>query len=227
LLLIALLLLTGAATAYVLLRHEPEAYAQAALPPGPARQIRSGEFHERVCTLVNDTRCEADWQAEFTEEQINSYLAEDFLRSKPFELPEGVRDPRVKLRAGQVILGFRYGHGELSSVVSVQARVWLPKSEPNLLALEIEQLRAGAIPLAVKVIQDELEKAVRGQKMDIQWYRHEGHPVAVIRFQADRRDPTVVLKELEVRDGAVLVKGRTLEPEMRKPTLPGAKAAMK
>jgi len=217
LVILSVLLLSGLATGYILLRHEPEAYAQAAVPPGPDREVKSEEFDRKIMTLVNDIQCEADWQAEFTEAQINSYLAEDFLRSKPFQLPRHISDPRVKFRPGQVIIGFRYGDGELSSVVSLCAKVWLPRAEPNLLALEIQQLRAGAMPLAIKLLQDELDEMARKQNLDIQWYRHEGNPVAIIRYQADKREPTVVLKELEVRAGVLLVKGRTLEPAMPEP----------
>jgi hypothetical protein len=217
LVILAVLLVSGLATGYILLRHEPEAYAQAALPPGPDRELKSEEFDRKVMTLVNDIRCEADWQAEFTESQVNSYLAEDFLRSKPFQLPQHISDPRVKFRPGQVIIGFRYGEGDLSSVVSLYAKVWLPRAEPNLLALEIQQLRAGAMPLAVKLFQDELDKLARSQNLDIQWYRHEGNPVAVIRYQADKREPTIMLKELELRAGVLFVKGRTLEPAMPEP----------
>jgi hypothetical protein len=204
--------LTGL-TLYVLLRHEPTAYAQAAIAPGPEREQASKACDTKLIDLVNNIRCQPEWEGEFTEHEINSFLAEDFLKSNYIKLPDDVSDPRITLRDGNVIVGFRYGSGELSSIITVQARVWLPRREPNVVALEIEQLRSGSLPMAVKFIQDELTEAARKQQIDVQWYRHEGNPVVVLRFQADRREPTFQLRELLVRNGSLFLKGRTHDPD--------------
>jgi hypothetical protein len=213
---IILLLFSGGAFAvlYALLRHEPNFYRQSAVPPGAARQQQSKAFETQAFDLYREINNDLDWQAKFTEMQVNSWLAEDFIRSNlAQQLPAGVSEPRIAFRPGRVLLAFRYGDGTWDTVVSVEAKVWVPKQEPNVVALQIEDLRAGAMPIAVKVLQDELTEGARQQNIDVQWYRHEGKPVAILRFQADRREPSLQLDELEVGDGYLFVKGRSVDPD--------------
>jgi hypothetical protein len=212
---LVVLLLGVSATLYALLSHEPDAYARAEIPPGPEREAESGEFTEKAFSLVDQIQCEADWHAEFSEQQINSYLAEDFLRAPPFRLPADISEPRVVLRPGRLTFGFRYGTGELSTVVSLDAKIWLPRREPNLIAVEIEQLRAGAMPLAVKSLRQQIDEEARKLNIDVQWYRNDGNPVAILRLQADKREATQILRDLEIREGMIAFKGRTTDPEVK------------
>src|SRR5262245_53642160 len=77
-----LVLLGVAGCALVLLvRHEPDAYRALAVPPGEEREKLSKQFYVGFCNLVNGIQNDAAWEAEFTTEQINSYLGEDFVRS--------------------------------------------------------------------------------------------------------------------------------------------------
>jgi hypothetical protein len=204
-------------TLYVLLRHEPDFYAEAEVPPGSQRQLESKEFEEKAVDLLNEINNGTEWRSLFTQEQVNSYLAEDFLRSKPIQLDSEIRDPRVVFQPGKVLLAFRYGSAQdWSSVVSIRAKVWIVKREPNVVAVEIEDIRAGAMPLAPKMIQDRLAESLRQQNIDIVWYRNEGNPVALVRFQYDKREPNIQLEELELRDGSIYLKGRSIDPDMRR-----------
>jgi hypothetical protein len=46
----------------------------------------------------------------------------------------------------------------------------------------------------------------------VNWYRHDGNPVALVRFQPDRPNPSVVLQRLELQDGRIVVEGKSTEP---------------
>src|SRR5262245_65358182 len=76
------LLLTGAAVGLgAALKHEPGFYQQCAVEPGEARKKQSEEFFQQFANLIN---CVIDgrgkWSFTFTQEQINSYFEEDFVR---------------------------------------------------------------------------------------------------------------------------------------------------
>ncbi|MCS6976579.1 MAG: hypothetical protein NZM31_06160 [Gemmatales bacterium] len=216
---LGLIVLLGAVVLTVvvwLLSCEPELYVQAEMPAGPDRVRLSQEFEKRAFDLFNEIQNEDDWEAEFTEQQINSWLAEDFVESNlARQLPEQISEPRVALRPGKLFLAFRYGGPDFNTVVSLEGKVWIAPREPNTLALEIESFKAGAIPLSPRFLQQELTEGARQNNIDVQWYRKDGHPVAVFRLQADRRDPGVQLRELELKDGALRVKGRSLDPSLR------------
>ena len=60
-------------------------------------------------------------------------------------LPKGFHSPRVAIDGDRLKLGFRYGEGFWSTVVSVELRVWLVADEVNLMAVEVCDLRAGRL----------------------------------------------------------------------------------
>lgn len=216
LVIVGLVLIGGGALFYGMLNAEPELYVEMAVPPGDERQQYSHDFEKKAFDLFNEIQNEDDWHEEFTEHQVNSWLAEDFVESNlAKQLPSEISEPRVAFRPGKLFLAFRYGGADWNTVVSVEAKVWVTKREPNTIAVEIERLKAGALPLTPKFIQDELTEGARRHNIDVQWYRNEGNPVAVFRLQADRRDPGIQLQELELKQGAVYLKGRSLDPTLR------------
>jgi hypothetical protein len=213
------LVLTGSVVGgiYLLLRHEPNFYVMAEALPSAERQSQSREFTKKATRLVNDQlNCGVPWNVDLSQDEINSWLAEDFVTSSTDQyLPAGITEPRILFQPGRILLAFRYGDEDFSTVVSVQAKVWLPKRERSALAVEIESLRAGAIPLSWKLLQEHLTEGARKSNVDIQWYRNDGNPVAILRFQADKREPDFQFEQLRIDQGRIHIQGKSLDPEMR------------
>jgi hypothetical protein len=206
----------GVGAALVLLvRQEPEFYRRGALPPGPARKQHAGAFTAECMHLVNSiTNHEPKWYATFTDAQINSYFEEEFLESgtdKTF-LPEGISAPRVAIEADKIRLAFRYGQGTWSTIVSIDLRVWLAKKEPNVVALELQALHAGSLPISAQSLLEHINEACQRKNIDVKWYRHNGNPVALLKFQSDAPRPTVQLSQLELRPGLLVIGGRSIAP---------------
>jgi hypothetical protein len=214
---IALLLLLGGAVAAVLallVLHEPESYHQAALPPGQERQQYSHEFQTKCSLLATGIINDRQWHEKFTAAQINSYLEEDFVRSGFGDrlLPAGISDPRVSFSPGKVRVAFRYGeHTWCSTIVTIDFGVWLCPKDVNVVALELQGLRAGSLPITAQSLLDRVSEVARRQDIEVTWYRLNGNPVALLRFQATQPRPTVRLERLEVSDGELLVVGRSAE----------------
>ena len=100
----------------------------------------------------------------------------------------GISDPVVSLEGDSMRLGFRYGSGWFSTVVSYELKVWLVPKEANTIAVEIVSARAGAWPISSQSILHQLTEFGRNQNMKVSLFRHDGHPVAVIGLQAEQ-DP--------------------------------------
>ena len=83
--------------------------------------------------------------------------------------------------------------------------------ELNTLALEIVSLQAGSLPLSTGTLLDRISEAARREKIDISWYRENGHPVAIMRFQADLSRPTFQFDRIELKDGKLSVSGRSTD----------------
>jgi hypothetical protein len=211
---ILVLLTGGVGTALaVLLRHVPAFYLRAGVPPSPHRSKCSGEFVGELARLfagINDKR---RWDGRFTDEQINGYCQEDLLKEHADNqpLPEGICQPRVSIEPGRVRLGFRYGTGFWSTVLSIDLRVWLVAKEPNVVALEFRGLYAGALPIASQSLLERASETARRYDIDPTWYRHNGHPVLLLRFQAGRSHPTFQLERFDLQQGMLFIAGRSLE----------------
>jgi len=205
----------GAACVFMVL-HEPDFYRRAGMPPGPQRLEMSNEFFVRdfVQFIANFDNGRDPWNFSFTQDQLNSFFEEDFIRfgDADYFRKLGITNPRVEFANDQIRIGFRYGTGRWSTVLSYDLKIWLAKSEMNVLAIEIQRRRAGAMPIPTQQIFQELKDIGRRQNIDIEWYRHNGNPVAVVKFQCDRPRPTAQLQHIEIKNGTLRLQGQSFDP---------------
>jgi hypothetical protein len=195
-----------------LVRHEPDFYLKKAFPPGVERKQRSGKFVEGFFQFCSDVREYQEWNARFEEDCINSYFDEQFVASGLAEkvLPEGITAPRIAIEDDQFRLAFRYRVGPVSTIISIDMRMWLTK-EPNVVALELQGLHAGSLPIAAQSLLEQVSETARQNNIEVTWYRHRGNPVALLRFQADQDHPTVRLDHLVLHKGVLEIHGRSTE----------------
>ncbi len=187
LLAIALVLLIGGGGGGLLLGfvgHEPDWYSKAVQPPGADRLRLNEEFLKKTTSLISAISAEDVWDATFTDAQINSFIEEDFVKYG-FKLPDDVSRPRIQIDDNKVRLGFRWGNGSWSSIISVDLGIYVPRGEPSALALELEGVYAGALPFTAQSLLERIAEAPVWQQNGIEfnWYRNpdNGHPVAVLR----------------------------------------------
>ncbi len=210
-----LLVLAGLGAGLVLaVKHEPIFYLKSALPPGKERKQRSGQFVQdfnQFCQEAHDSRV---WSGHFEQDCLNSFFDEHFIASglDARILPEGISAPRVTFGPpDHVRIGFRYGKGILSTIIAIDMRIWLASQAPNVIVLELQSLHAGALPVAAQSLLERISEAARQNNVDVTWYRHDGHPVALLRFQADQDRPTVKLEHLCLKPGVLEIQGRSME----------------
>jgi len=217
---IVLLLLGAAGTSLALLLWRvPRFYQDRDLPPGPQRQEQAKVFVREFIHFVEGIKnYEPTWQASFTEGQINSFFKEQFLQwglaSK--HLPEGISDPCVVLEKDSIRVAFRYGKAPWATVISLDMGVWLAPHEVNVIALELRGLHAGALPISPQSLLEQISEVARSaNNIDVTWYRHNGNPVALLRFQSDGPQPTVQLQSLQVSEGRLTLSGGSLDKTPR------------
>jgi hypothetical protein len=212
---ITLLLLTGAVAAalIVLALREPGFYRRAAVVPGRPREQHSRDFYAALIAFRENLK-EGRGYAHFTQEQINSFLEEDFIRSglNKQVLPESISAPRVALDAERIRLAFRYHIGRWNTVISVELRVWLAAEAPNVVALELQGMRAGSLPISAQSLRERLNEAADRNDIKVEWFRHKGNPVAVVHFQSDQPRTTVLLDRLDLHPGQISISGQSVEP---------------
>src|SRR5262249_48018913 len=122
-------------------------------------------------------------------------------------LPEGVTGPRVSITADKIRLAVRYGTPPWSAIISIDLRVWLAAKEANVVALELQGLHAGSLPISAQSLLEQIKEVGRVHNIEVTWYRHNGNPVALLRFQSEQR-PAGPLSRLELRPGTLTIAGR-------------------
>ncbi len=208
-----LVLATAALVLYRGTQHVPEFYQQvltATVPP--AQQFQVGDELERdVLELHNATTQPGRWEAEFTDEQINAWLATILPRNHPQALPAEIRDPRVKIAAQSAQLAWRLESERFATVISLQADVYLT-DQPNQIAIRLHAVRAGWVPVPLTQLLERVSDAARRAGVDLSWSQRDGDPVALLRVPARHpqyEDRELVLDSLELSDGKVSVAGHT------------------
>lgn len=199
----------GALTA--LLKTDPDFYT-ATDHTAPDDTVAATAVVTRFGDLKNDIRSKPEWGATFTAEELNAFLREHLSTDGGLEsfLPQGLHSPRVAIDGDRIQVAARYGEGFWSTVLSLEARVWLVKGEANVVALELLGVRAGLLPLGSQSFLDQISEAARDSNIAVSWFRHDGNPVGMCRFYADQAHPTTQIALFRAADGKLTIKGRSL-----------------
>lgn len=188
------------------LGYKPDFY-QAALMEQVAPEIRREQakrFVQTTTRMVEQIRFEERWTEEFSEDEVNSWLAEELPEKFADWLPPEISNPRVKFDSDVLYLAFHARDGAWEGVVS--AKVGVRLAGTNQLALEIQSLRAGLVPIPPDDALSQLLQDMRKLGWRVQWQRSSKGDVLLVDLrQDDSSQPTV--ESIEVRPKALRISG--------------------
>ncbi|HEY1065216.1 MAG TPA: hypothetical protein VGE52_03875, partial [Pirellulales bacterium] len=118
-LLIACVLLVGGL--YWASQQQPKFYQEALVVSPQKQREASDQLLAQAAALQSTARREGDWEAVFTAEQINGWLAVDLVENHPDVLPKEVRSPRVAFKPQEVLVGWTLAQSGLETVCSLRA----------------------------------------------------------------------------------------------------------
>jgi hypothetical protein len=175
------------------------------------------ELESRATALYSDVKKGGAWQAVFTDEQVNGWLATQLTAAgnnadaaaEPIDgVLTHIREPRIAISAGLVTLGFKTTQGGVETIVSVDASVFL--TEQGDVAARLVKVQAGTLPLPVAIVADELAAACERMSLPVLWTENDGHPVAMVRVgDANSEKMRWFIDSLELMDGEVFIAGHT------------------
>lgn len=188
----------------------PDFYANASkgIPQEPAQRKEAAKhLVQETTNLVNNIKHSDQWAASFKQSDINSWFVEELHQEKYEDvIPEGVSDPRLMIRNERLQLGFRFREKGWSGIVSLQLKPWIQNE--NQLAIEIESIRAGIVPIPLEDMLQQLSKQLVDSGWDVTWNHTNGHDVAVINLRQEKPD-SPVLESLLIDEGEVRISGRS------------------
>lgn len=197
-----------------LAKHEPHFYRESQIEASDTRKELALNFVSNFGQMLADRNANVEtWGSHATEAQINCFFEEVFVgRGEAEGLRKlGISSPCVTLGDNQMRLAFRYGSGWFSTVISYELKVWLVPKEANVIAVEIQSARAGAVPISKQSIVPQLTDFARKQNYKVTLYRHEGNPVALIDLESDQQQSKSILTKLQINQNSLVIQGRTLD----------------
>jgi hypothetical protein len=167
--------------------------------------------------LRNHARQPGRWEAEFTAEQLNGWLATDLPQKFPELLPPQVRDPRLVIESRRARFACRFTGEAGSTVVSCALELHLTE-EPNTLAIRVGRVRAGALPVPLRQFLDPISAAASNGRIPLRWSQTEGDPVALLTLPG-KLDKSAAgefhLDTIELREGSVYLAGSTNSSDLQ------------
>jgi hypothetical protein len=205
------------------LTYEPSFYRAMVLQSREEREGKARKFVAQSLQLRNDICNEPNWEAVFTDQEVNAWLAEDLVTHFADQLPPEVNEPRVLFELDRVILAFQLRQGAVESVITVVARPRVP--EGNTIELTLEKIRAGILPVPADQVLDRIIEYARCHGIDVERTRRDGYPVVVMRYTPNIQREDVRLEELQIRAGQIRLAGRSdrTKGAFIRPTLPSRK----
>lgn len=192
-------------------KKEPAFYAAANRPNDFDTLERSGRLLTRVIDLQNDIRAKDEWGDTFTADDLNAFFIENLGPKGRLidSLPKGFHSPRIAIEGDRLFLGVKYREGFWSSVVWLELKIWLVAEQTNVAAVEVCALQAGGLPFGSQSILDKIADVARESSIDVTWYRNKNNPVGLFKFFAKQPRATSQVLTLEVKDGKIMIAGRS------------------
>ncbi len=206
---------------WFLLTLQPNFYRQFKTVSIAVRQAEAQKFVAQSLQLRNDIRNEPNWEAIFTDQEVNSWLAEDLVTQFADQIPPGVDNPRVSFEKDRLTLAFELDQGPIRSVVWVVAAVKVP--EENVLALTIEKVRAGLLPIPVQKLVDKINTYAASRGFEVTWENDSNGPsTAILRYSPQTERSDIVLEKILIRPGEIRLTGRSdrSKGDVATPSLP-------
>jgi hypothetical protein len=208
----AVLVAAGLWAAYRSVRQVRPFYQQAlALDQKVLEQGRQ-ELESRATALYSDANKVGKWQALFTDEQINGWLAAELAEAADMDADEiagSVREPRVAISPGILTFGFTTTQSGVDTVVSVDASVFL--TDEGDVAIRLMKVQAGTLPLPAGLVADELAAACERLPYPVLWSERDGERTAVIQVGQDEisAGQRFHIDAIELTEGELYVAGHT------------------
>lgn len=189
----------------------PTFYSEASLATSKETVEASRALEDKVEQLQSSAAKRGSWRAGFSDSHINAWLLEELPKKFPRLLASGASEPRIVIENGRVLAAVRYQNGRIDTVISCEIEVKLTE-QPNMLALHVQKLKAGALPLPLNKFLSGISKEASRGEIDVHWDMTESGPIALVTVPSE--DPRYVLSPVIVESvrlvsGSLMLSGHT------------------
>jgi hypothetical protein len=189
-------------------QNAPEFYSEALNQKNVQVRQASDALLREAAAFASDVRKPGHWQALFTAEQINGWLAYDMLQNHPHLLPPGISNLRLAIDRDRAQIAFKWTKPAWSSIVSLETEIYL--REENVVAIRICKARAGLLPLPLGGLLHDLLAAAEEIGLPVDQQQVDGDPLLIISLAAIQpKDKVLCLESLELSNGEIYLAGHS------------------
>ncbi len=209
--LLLLISLTAGWWAVAQTQQVPEFYARATSELPGSTATASQHLKAEVQQLKNDAAAIGAWHASFSADEINAWLIKELPKKFPQLLAKGASEPRIVIDNDRVLAAVRYKNRHIDTIISCELEVELTE-QPNMLALRVAHLKAGALPIPLsKFLQGISKEAAKGD-IDIRWDATDLGPVALVTVPSEHPryvNSPVIVESVQLVESALILSGQT------------------
>ena len=163
----------------------PDFYAKALAVDPAGQRTANDTLIQKATVLVSDVQKTGKWEALFTEQEVNAWLAVDLKENHGASLPSGIADPRIVIEPDGLQIACRARRGGIETILSVAIDAYL--AEPGVVAIRIRRARAGILPLPLANILELISDMGDRKGLRIRWQQADGDPVALVSVNHSRQ----------------------------------------
>ncbi|MCG8650139.1 MAG: hypothetical protein MI861_09910, partial [Pirellulales bacterium] len=137
--------------------------------------------------------------------------AEELPNKFPRLLARGASDPRIVIEEDRILAAVRYKDRRIDTVISCEVRVALTE-QPNMLALKVSGLKAGALPLPLNKFLKGISSEAAAGGIDVRWDMAEAGPIALVTVPSEHPRyvlSPVMVESVELANGRLKLSGHT------------------
>jgi hypothetical protein len=209
------LLIAAAAIWFTLSRAQvvPEFYAKALRTDVAKAEVAGKEFERNLIRLQNRARIQKPWVIEITEEQVNGWFISDLPEKFPESLPADISDPRAVFTPDEIRIAFKYTVRNVVGVVVISANTFCT-DKPNEIALQINSVKTGFLPLPIGPWLQRVADSIRKAGIPVFWSHSSSVPTAIFTLPEQITTTAtnhVKLEAIDVRTDKIVIAGSTIK----------------
>lgn len=190
--------------------YVPEFYTRATKPQHASVQPKSHRPTTELQQVSADESETGVWNATFSDDEINAWLIEELPSKFPRLLAKGASEPRIVIEDNRVLAAARYKKGHLDIVISCELEVELTE-QPNMLALRVKDLKAGALPLPLHNFLKGISSEAAKGDIDIRWDVTDAGPIALVTVPSEHPRyvaSPVIVESVKLVDRTLILAGQ-------------------
>ena len=201
-------------------RQVPEFYSAVLETDMKQAYLDGQEFERNLVKLQNTAlqRHQKPWFIEITQDQVNGWFATDLPQKFPESLPANIEDPRAMFTEDEVRIAFKYTVKGVPGVVVINADVYCTEKS-NEIAVQINDVKTGFIPLPVGPWLERVADSIRNAGIPVFWSKTSDTPVAIFSLPdhiTTNLTKHVELEAIDLQPGRIVIAGQSVRKAVPK-----------